>query len=75
MLPPPPSGIGLEVQSASTLYFTVARSINDNLEVEFAAGYPHPRFDRQALACTASACAGVPGQVLARFGRLRPLCS
>ena len=62
MLPPPPSGIGLEVQSASTLYFTVARSINDNLEVEFAAGYPpHPCFDRQALARTASACAGVPG--------------
>lgn len=61
MLPPPPSGIGLEVQSASTLYFTVARSINDNLEVEFAAGYPPPTLRPPSSRRTASACAGVPG--------------
>ena len=76
MLPPPPSGIGLEVQSASTLYFTVARSINDNLEVEFAAGYPPTH------ASTASSrphchrmCWRTRGRCWPGCGRLRPPCS
>ena len=73
MLPPPPSGIGLEVQSASTLYFTVARSINDNLEVEFAAGYPptHASTAKLSPALPAHVLA-YQGQVLARVRQIAP---
>lgn len=76
MLPPPPSGIGLEVQSASTLYFTVARSINDNLEVEFAAGYPPPtlRPPSSRPHCQRM-CWRTRGRCWPGCGRLRPPCS
>lgn len=76
MLPPPPSGIGLEVQSASTLFFSVARSINDNLEVEFAAGYPPPtlRPPSSRPHCQRM-CWRTRGRCWPGFGRLRPPCS
>lgn len=62
MVPPPPSGIGMQVQSASTLLFSVARSINDNLEVEFVAGYPPTH------ASTADLSPHLPAHVLAYQG-------
>ena len=64
MLPPPPSGIGLKVQSASTLFVSVARSLNDNLEVELAAGYPPTH------ASTADLSPSLPAHVLAYQGQV-----
>lgn len=62
MVPPPPSGIGMKVQSASTLLFSVARSINDNMEVELVAGYPPTH------ASTADLSPHLPAHVLAYQG-------
>ena len=76
MLPPPPSGIGLEVQSAITLYFTVARSINDNLESSLRRATPPPtlRPPSSRLHCQRM-CWRTRGRCWPGFGRLRPPCS
>lgn len=40
LLPGPPSGVSLKVEDKGTLFFSIARALNDNLEVELAMGYP-----------------------------------
>lgn len=39
-LPGPPSGVSLDVKDKTTLFFSVARSITPNVELELAMGYP-----------------------------------
>ncbi len=40
MLPGPPSGISVDVKNQSTLFLSIAREINPNMELELALGYP-----------------------------------
>lgn len=40
LLPGPPSGVSLKVEDKYTAFFSVARALNDNVEVELAMGYP-----------------------------------
>ena len=42
LLPGPPSGVSLKVENQSTLFFSMARDINPNMEVELAMGLPPP---------------------------------
>jgi len=53
----------MKVQSADTLFISLARAIDDNLEVEFAAGYPPTH------ASTADLAPSLPAHVLAFQGQ------
>jgi outer membrane protein len=58
----PPSGVSLTVQNQDTAFFSYARSINDNMEVELALGYP-PTHDVTAKLNPAI----VPGYIVSAF--------
>ena len=63
-LPGPPSGVSLEVQNQSTLFFSVARDLTPHVEVELAMGFP-PTHD-----VTAKLAASVPSHVQALNGQV-----
>ena len=62
----PVDTLGLKVQPQSTLFFSVAKDINSNLEVELAAGIP-PKHDGTLVILKP---ASVPGSVAALDGQL-----
>ncbi len=62
----PVDTLGLKVQPQSTLFFSVAKDISSNMEVELAAGIP-PRHDGTLVILKPSA---VPGSVAALDGQL-----
>ena len=63
MLPGPPSGVSLDVRNKSTLFFSVAQGLNENMEVELALGYPPTHEVEAKLAST------LPANVLALNGQ------
>ena len=63
-LPGPPSGVSLEVQNKSTLFFSVARDITPHIEAELALGFP-PTHD-----VTAKLAPSLPSHVLALNGQV-----
>ena len=72
-LPGPPSGVSLEVQNQSTLFFSVARDLTPHVEVELAMGFP-PTHD-----VTAKLAPSLPshvqvlnGQVIAKVRQVAP---
>ena len=72
-LPGPPSGVSLEVQNQSTLFFSVARDLTPHVEVELAMGFP-PTHD-----VTAKLASSLPshvqvlnGQVVAKVRQVAP---
>ena len=72
-LPGPPSGVSLEVQNQSTLFFSVARDPTPHVEVELAMGFP-PTHD-----VTAKLAPSLPshvqvlnGQVIAKVRQVAP---
>lgn len=72
-LPGPPSGVSLEVANKSTLYFSVARAIDANLEAELAMGSP-PTHDVKAKLSSALPpnVYGLNGQVIAKIRQIAP---
>ena len=62
----PVDALGLKVQPQSTLFFSLAKDINANMEVELAAGVP-PRHDGTLVILKPT---GVPGSVAALDGQL-----
>lgn len=73
LLPGPPSGVSVKVEDKYTAFFSIARALNDNVEVELAMGYPptHP--------VTADLSASLPanvqrfnGQTVSKVRQLAP---
>lgn len=73
MLPGPPSGISVDVKNQSTLFLSVARAINPNMELELALGYP-PTHDVNAriAASLPPHIAAFNGQKLAEVRQIAP---
>lgn len=63
LLPPPPSGVSLDVKSKSTMFLSVAYGLNPNMELELALGYP-PTHD-----VTAKLSPSLPANVQALNGQ------
>jgi len=73
LLPGPPSGVSLKVEDKTTLFFSVARAINDNLEVELAMGYPPTHDVKAQLSPSLPAnVQGFNGQTIAKVRQLAP---
>lgn len=72
-LPGPPSGISLEVENKATAFFSIAKALNPNLEVEVALGYP-PTHDVNAriAAFLPANVQGFNGQTVARVRQMAP---
>lgn len=73
LLPAPPSGVSLKVDSQSTLFFSLARDINPNVEVELALGLP-PTHDVRAELSPALPpnVQKLNGQVIAKVRQIAP---
>ncbi len=71
----PVDTLGLKVQPQSTLFFSVAKDINSNLEVELAAGIP-PKHDGTLVILKPSSVPGsvaaLDGQVISRVRQVAP---
>ena len=72
-LPGPPSGISLEVENKTTAFFSIAKAINSNVEIEFALGYP-PTHDVNARIAgfLPSNVQPFNGQTVARIRQIAP---
>lgn len=72
-LPGPPSGVSLEVQNQSTLFFSVARDLTPHVEVELAMGFP-PTHDVTAKLASSlpSHVQALNGQVVAKVRQVAP---
>ena len=73
LLPAPTSGVSLKVDSQSTLFFSLARDINPNVEVELALGLP-PTHDVRAELSPALPpnVQKLNGQVIAKVRQIAP---
>ncbi|MFE8645831.1 OmpW family protein [Sphingomonas sp. NCPPB 2930] len=73
LLPGPPSGVSLKVEDKYTTFFSVARALDDNIEVELAMGYPptHPVTAQLSSSLPANV-QGYNGQTVAMVRQLAP---
>jgi outer membrane protein len=73
LLPGPPSGVSLRVDDKSTLFFSISRALNDNLEVELAMGYPPTHNVQAQLSPNLPAhVQGFNGQTIAKVRQMAP---
>ncbi|WP_295854508.1 OmpW family outer membrane protein [uncultured Xylophilus sp.] len=73
LLPPNPSGVSLRVEDKTTAFFSIARAITPNTEVELALGYP-PTHDVTARIASylPANVQGYNGQTIAKVRQMAP---
>ena len=71
-LPAPPAGVSLEVQNQSTLFFSVARDLSPNVEVELAMGYPPTHDVKAKLHGLPPNVQKLDGEVIAKIRQMAP---
>ena len=73
LLPGPPSGVSLKVDNQSTLFFSLARDIDPNVEVELALGLPPTHDIRAQLSPALPAhIQNLNGAVIAKVRQIAP---
>ena len=73
LLPGPPSGVSLKVDNQSTLFFSLARDIHPNMEVELAMGLPPTHDIRAQLSPALPAhIQNLNGAVIAKVRQIAP---
>ena len=73
LLPGPPSGVSLKVDSQRTLFFSLARDIDPNVEVELALGLPPTHDIRAQLSPALPAhIQNLNGAVIAKVRQIAP---